>query len=228
VNAATASGHDGAVQLTRHGHSCVRLDDGDRALVIDPGMFSGVPAALDGAGAVLITHEHPDHLDADALGAALRADSRLLVWAPAAVAGQLEEFGEQVAVVAAGGSFTAAGFPVRTFGGQHAVIHLSIPVVANVGYLIDPDGSAVYHPGDSLEVPAAEVRHLLLPTSAPWAKVSEVIDFAIAVRAPQSFQIHDALVNENYTGIVEGHLHRLLGRFELQFTHLADRAPVPV
>jgi L-ascorbate metabolism protein UlaG (beta-lactamase superfamily) len=216
------------MQLTRFGHSCVRLDDGDRALVIDAGMFSDVSAALDGAGAVLITHEHPDHLDADALGAALRANSRLQVWAPAAVAGQLEEFGEQVAVVAAGESFTAGGFAVRAFGGQHAVIHLSIPVVANLGYLIDPQGSAVYHPGDSLEVPPADVRHLLLPTSAPWAKASEVIDYAIGVRAPRSFQIHDALVNENYTGIVEGHLHRLLGRFQLQFTHLANRASVPV
>lgn len=216
------------MQLTRYGHSCVRLDDDDRALVIDPGMFSDVPAALDGAGAVLITHEHPDHLDADALGAALRADSGLQVWAPAAVAGQLEEFGEQVAVVAAGDSFTAGGFAVQAFGGQHAVIHLSIPVVANLGYLVDPEGSAVYHPGDSLEVPPVEVRHLLLPTSAPWAKASEVIDYAIAVRAVQSFQIHDALVNQNYTGIVEGHLHRLLGRFQLQFTHLADGAPVPV
>jgi L-ascorbate metabolism protein UlaG (beta-lactamase superfamily) len=216
------------MQLTRYGHSCVRLDDDGRALVIDPGMFSDAPAALDGAGAVLITHEHPDHLDADTLGAALRADSRLRVWAPAAVAALLEEFGEQVAVVAAGENFSAGGFPAQAFGGQHAVIHLSIPVVANLGYLIDPDGSAIYHPGDSLEVPSAEVRHLLLPTSAPWAKASEVIDYAIAVRAAQSFQIHDALVNQNYTGIVEGHLHRLLGRFQLQFTHLADRTPVPV
>ena len=79
----------------------------------------------------------------------------------------------------------------------------------------------------SLEVPPAEVRHLLLPTSAPWAKVSEVIDYAIAVRAPRSFQIHE-LVNQNYTGLVEGHLHRLLERFQLQFTHLADSQPVAV
>lgn len=216
------------MQLTRFGHSCVRLDDGDRALVIDPGVFSDVPAALDGAGGVLITHEHPDHLDVDALGAALRADSRLPVWAPAPVAGLLEEFGERVAVVAAGENFAAGGFAVRAFGGQHALIHISIPVVANVGYLIDPDGSAIFHPGDSLEVPPAEVRHLLLPTSAPWAKVSEVIDYAIAVRAPRSFQIHDALVNQNYTGLVEGHLHRLLERFQMQFTHLADSQPVAV
>ena len=35
-------------------------------------------------------------------------------------------------------------------------------------------------------------------------------------------------MNQNYTGLVEGHLHRLLERFQLQFTHLADSQPVAV
>ena len=30
------------MQLTKFTHSCVRLDDGDRRLVIDPGVFSEV------------------------------------------------------------------------------------------------------------------------------------------------------------------------------------------
>jgi len=50
------------MQLTKFTHSCVRFDDADRSLVIDPGVFSEVDEALDGAGAVLITHEHPDHI----------------------------------------------------------------------------------------------------------------------------------------------------------------------
>ena len=44
--------------LTKFTHSCVRLEDGDRALVIDPGVFSEVEAALSGVNRVLITHEH--------------------------------------------------------------------------------------------------------------------------------------------------------------------------
>jgi L-ascorbate metabolism protein UlaG (beta-lactamase superfamily) len=210
-------------QLTKFTHACVRLDDGDRSLVIDPGVFSEVETALDGAGAVLITHEHADHLDEAKLRAAARADSRLRIWAPAGVAASLADLGEQVVAVSSGESFDAAGFAVRTFGGQHALIHPAIPVIANLGYLIDED---VYHPGDSFSVPSADVRTLLLPTNAPWSKASEVIDFAVAVRAPRTFQIHDSLVTDVYAGMVEGHLQRISGPFGVEFQHLAPAQTV--
>ncbi|HWN60307.1 MAG TPA: MBL fold metallo-hydrolase, partial [Streptosporangiaceae bacterium] len=54
------------MRFTKLGHSCVRLEKDGIVLVIDPGSFSDAPAALDGAATVLVTHEHPDHLDADA------------------------------------------------------------------------------------------------------------------------------------------------------------------
>ena len=57
------------MQLTKFTHACVRLDDGNRSLVIDPGVFSEVEAALDGVSTVLITHEHVDHTQASIGGA---------------------------------------------------------------------------------------------------------------------------------------------------------------
>ena len=104
------------MQLTKFTHSCVRLDDGDRTLVIDPGAFSEVTAALDGAEAVLITHEHFDHVELEQLRGAAQRDPRLRIWAPAPVAEALAELGEQVSTVGAGEAFDAAGFGVRTFG----------------------------------------------------------------------------------------------------------------
>jgi hypothetical protein len=77
------------------------------------------------------------------------------------------------------------GMPVRTYGGQHALIHSSVPVVTNIGYLI---GERLYHPGDSFAVPPVAVDTLLVPTHAPWSKVGEVLDFLIAVRPRRSFQ----------------------------------------
>jgi L-ascorbate metabolism protein UlaG (beta-lactamase superfamily) len=205
------------VQLTKFTHACVRLDDGDRSLVIDPGVFSEVEQALDGAAGVLITHEHVDHLDADKLRAALKADPRLQVWAPGGVAESLADFGEQVVAVSPGGAFDAVGFSIRTFGGQHALIHPLIPMVANVGYLINED---VFHPGDSFTVPDLPVRTLLIPTNAPWSKTAEVIDFAVAVRAPRAFQIHDSLITPVATGMIEGHLQRIASPFGVGFEHL--------
>ena len=193
------------MRLTKYTHSCVRLDDGGRALVIDPGMFSETQVALDGVHAVLITHEHADHIDTPALLAAAKADPALQVWAPPPVAVALAELGDRVTAVGAGESFSAGGFAVRTFGGLHALIHPLIAApVANVGYLVE---GAVYHPGDSFMVPQVPVETLLIPIHAPWSKIGEVIDFAAAVRASRAFQIHDALLNDNGSGLVD----RLVG-----------------
>ncbi len=202
------------MEFTKFAHSCVRFDDGDRTLVVDPGIFSDNDAALDGADGVLITHEHADHVVPDVLRAALQGNSRLRVWATPAVAGQFEEFGEQVVAVGAGESFDAVGFAVRTFGGQHAVIHPTIPVIANVGYLIDEQ---VCHPGDSLIVPAARVDLLLAPIHAPWSKASEVIDYVVAVRAPRTIGIHDALLTDAGRGIVENHVARIGGEHGVEY-----------
>ncbi len=54
------------MQLTKLGHACVRLEKDGAVLVIDPGAWSG-DDAIGGAGAVLVTHEHPDHLVPGAL-----------------------------------------------------------------------------------------------------------------------------------------------------------------
>ena len=54
------------MRLTKYSHACVRLERDGAVLVIDPGTLSE-RAALDGVDAVLVTHEHFDHLDVEAL-----------------------------------------------------------------------------------------------------------------------------------------------------------------
>ena len=58
------------MHVTKYSHSCLRLEHDGAVLVVDPGGFSE-PEALDGADAVLVTHEHPDHVDVAALTRAL-------------------------------------------------------------------------------------------------------------------------------------------------------------
>jgi L-ascorbate metabolism protein UlaG (beta-lactamase superfamily) len=206
------------MELTKYGHSCIRVDEGDRSVTIDPGIFSDVPEALDGTTAVLITHEHSDHIDVDTLRLAASRDSRMRIFAPAPVAKLLDDLGEQVVTVASGETFDAGGFPVRTFGGQHALIHQTIPIVANLGYLIE---DTVYHPGDSLVVPPVQVAALLAPMNAPWSKVSEVIDFVVSVRAPVTVGVHDAMLTDPGRAIVEGHLTRIGAEHGVEYRALA-------
>src|SRR4051812_50066303 len=56
------------MRITKFGHACVRIEHDGRTVVLDPGMFTD-PGAVDGADAVLITHEHPDHYLPDHLRA---------------------------------------------------------------------------------------------------------------------------------------------------------------
>lgn len=216
--------------LTKFTHSCVRLEKDGKVLVFDPGNFSETHQALAGADAVLVTHEHADHVDVAAVAAALSARPSLQLFAPAGVAAQLS--GEapgasaRIHTAAPGEEFETAGFSVHCFGGQHALIHPQIPVVANVGYFVD---SNVYHPGDSFIVPdGVEVRTLLVPIHAPWNKVGEVVDFVVGVRAPKAFPIHDALLNDNGRGIVEGHVTRFGAKYGTEYRHLSSGDSVEV
>ncbi len=67
------------MRITKLGHACVRIEHDGGVVVIDPGVFTDA-GALDGADAVLITHEHPDHVHADHLRA-----SDAPIWTIAAV-----------------------------------------------------------------------------------------------------------------------------------------------
>ncbi|MFJ5231164.1 MBL fold metallo-hydrolase [Kitasatospora sp. NPDC088391] len=174
------------MRLTKYAHACVRIEDGDRSLLIDPGCWTD-PAAFHGVRAVLITHEHGDHLDDELLAAARAAQPELEVYTHPALAAEIG--GRPVEV---GERFTAGGFEVRAVGGRHAVTIDNHPDCANLGYLVE----GVYHPGDALHVPDEEVRALLLPASGPWLALRAAIEMVRAVRPEHTFPIHDANLSE--------------------------------
>ncbi|WP_448641771.1 MBL fold metallo-hydrolase [Geodermatophilus sp. URMC 63] len=188
------------MELTKQGHACVVVSDGDRRLVVDPGAWTD-PAVLQGASAVLVTHEHADHLVPEQLRAALEADPALEVWTNPSVAALFEGLGSRVHAVGDGDAITAAGFEVQVHGEWHAVIHPDLPRVRNVGFLVE---GQVFHPGDALTVPGTPVPTLLLPLHAPWSKVAELIDYVRAVDADQAYAVHDGLLNDTGLGLVTG------------------------
>lgn len=218
--------------LTKYTHSCVRLEQNSQVLVIDPGTFSEAAQALDGADNVLITHEHPDHIDADAVLEALQRNSGLQVFAPQTVAESLRgnvsdsSVASRIVDAMPESILDLPEFTVKTFGGQHALIHPLMPLVANIGYLINDD---VYHPGDSFIIPhGLHPKTLLVPVHAPWSKTAEVIDFVIAARAEKAYQIHEALLNQTGLNMVEGHVKRIGSSYGTEFQHLDPGESVEV
>jgi L-ascorbate metabolism protein UlaG (beta-lactamase superfamily) len=210
------------VRITKFTHSCLRIDGGG-VLVVDPGEFSE-RSALAGADAVLITHEHPDHLDLAAIGDIAEQRPGLRVFAHASVLPKLAAFGDIATAVEPGQEFAAAGYRVRAYGGRHAVIHPDIPRIANLAYLVADDGTNLYHPGDSFTVPEdTVVDTLFVPLNAPWMKLMESIDFVRAVKPGRAYALHDALLNETGAKISDGHLARLSGT---SYAHLAPETTI--
>jgi L-ascorbate metabolism protein UlaG (beta-lactamase superfamily) len=179
------------VRLTRYTHSCVRLEHEGRVLVIDPGTWSE-PAVLRGADAVLVTHEHGDHVDVlRLLGAAVP------VFAPAGA--QIP--GLPVEAVQAGEVLDVAGFSVQAVGGRHAAVLEGQETCPNLGYVVD---RSVYHPGDALHVPDVPVEVLLVPLQASWLKTSEAVSFVREVRPARAHGIHDGQINERALSSING------------------------
>ncbi len=207
------------MRITKFGHACVRIEHGGRTVVLDPGMFTDADA-LDGADAVLITHEHPDHY----LPEHLRATDAP-VFTIADVAARIREdapdVAERVTVVSPGESFDP-GIPARAVGELHAVIHPEFPRFHNSGYVLTCGEESVYHPGDALTEPGQAVDVLCVPVSAPWMRAAEAIEFARAVKAPRNLAIHDRVYSEAGLRIVDAHMDAFLPKEGLSYVRRAD------
>ena len=197
------------MQLTKLGHACVRVEKGGRVVVIDPGVQAFTPEsdALEGADAVLVTHEHPDHLDVERIRRALAARSELMVvtceGASTALLDGLEgserdRLAERLTVLQGGVSTAVAGFTVPGVGDKHALNHPDAPVVDNVGMLLD---GRVAHLGDALTPTDAEV--VLVAAQAPWMSVPDQARYLKSIPAARILGVHDALMTEVGLGVVD-------------------------
>jgi Predicted Zn-dependent hydrolases of the beta-lactamase fold len=175
------------MRLTKLEHAALILEESGKKLFVDPGSFTTPITDAANAVAVVITHEHADHWTPEQLRRIVTMNEGVPIYAPEGVANAASDF--DITVVHAGDTIEAGPFTLSFFGGKHAVIHSSIPVVDNLGVLIN---DRLFYAGDSFTVPeGVEVDVLAVPASAPWLKIGEVIDYVLAVKPKRSFPTHE-------------------------------------
>ncbi|HVQ43485.1 MAG TPA: MBL fold metallo-hydrolase [Candidatus Saccharimonadia bacterium] len=180
------------MKITKLGHACLVVEEGEAQILIDPGAYSQGFEGLRELDAVLVTHQHADHVTPEALAKIRQNNPGIAVYADEGTVEVMAGRGDvDVKPVHAGEEFDVAGVKVKVFGSDHAVIHPTIPGIENVGYMI---AARFFYPGDNFTQPGDPVEVLALPFGAPWLKVSEVIDYVMAVKPLVAIPVHDAVL----------------------------------
>jgi L-ascorbate metabolism protein UlaG (beta-lactamase superfamily) len=189
------------MRITHLGHACLLVESGGRRVLIDPGSFSRDWHAIPGVDAVVVTHQHPDHVDAERLPGLLSGSPKARLVVEAALADDVSLLGLEagdgrVEALAPGGRVDLGGLVLEGVGGRHAVIHEDIDRIGNVGVLLRAEGEpTVFHPGDAYEFAPEGVDVLAVPVVAPWASLKETVAFVRQVRPGAVVPVHDALLS---------------------------------
>lgn len=191
-------------------------------MLLDPGVFSAGFEELTDLAAMLITHQHPDHLDAGRLGALLAANPGAQVFADHASAAQLADAGISATAVTPGQQVSAAGVPIGVYGGEHAQIAPGVPVPPNVGYAVD--GRFAYS-GDAYAAPPEPVQTLAIPTAAPWLLAAECVGFLQRQRPESVVPVHEAMLAAPGTGVYYGLYQRFAEEQGTAFRVIDDGRP---
>jgi len=192
------------MQVTRFGHSALLVEAAGQRVLIDPGAFSSPDVfEVQGLDAIVVTHQHADHLDRDRIGVLVERNPGAIRLSDPETASLVDGF-----TAHSDGDVTELGtITITGVGTTHAEILSVIPRVANTGVLITAGGEpALFHPGDAYAYTPEGVDILAAPLSAPWTKVAETVDFVRRVNPRVVFPIHDAGVTPLLHGIYWGHL----------------------
>lgn len=185
------------MKLTKFQHACFTVEKDDTVLIVDPGTFSHdfiIPHKVDG---IIITHEHPDHLDPKIIEKILVAHPKAAIIGHESITAKYSN--SPTLAVQPGQTYTLGSFALQFFGGAHAPIAEGITTPPNLGVLID---TSLYYPGDSFSLPIIDdilvpVKTLALPVSAPWLDFARTRDYLDTVQPELTFPTHDGILSED-------------------------------
>lgn len=201
------------MKVTKLEHATLVLEKDGKTLILDPGMYTRPLDGYQDVVAIVITHNHDDHVHEDQIERILKDNPNAVILGTQEVAARLAD---RHAVAVHHGDFHEIGpFTVEFFGSMHIEIHRSIPLIQNCGVFIN---NTLFYPGDNYVTPDRKVPYLACPASAPWLKIGDVMDYIGEVKPEHCFPTHNIHLsewgNQLNNGRIKGSVEENGGTFE--------------
>lgn len=181
------------MKITKFGHACILVEEGEARILIDPGSYSVGQNDLENVDAVLVTHEHSDHVDLNSLQSIISKNPNVRIITNEHVRDDIEIEKITAEAVKSGDFLTIHGIGIEVVGEWHAYMHKSVQRCMNIGFIV---GGRLLHPGDSLVDIDKKIDILALPVAGPWLKLSEAIDYALEIKPKVCFPVHDGILKK--------------------------------
>ena len=110
------------MNIRKIGHCCLLIEIGGVRILTDPGVFSEGQNEVEGLRAVLITHEHADHLHVESLKQVIEGNPGVRIISNAAVGAILATAGMQHEVISDKETIEVDGVTIEAFDCKHEEI----------------------------------------------------------------------------------------------------------
>ena len=184
------------MRVYKYMHSCLVVEEGGDKILFDPGMFSFLegqvtPEAFRDVGTIIITHNHPDHVDVVSLKKIVELSGATVI-TNSQTRGAFAREGIE-AMVLDEGSYQSKDFTIRAVPATHEKI-LAPTLPQNTAYIIN---ESFLNPGDSFAALPSTLRGikaLALVVAAPWTTEVTTAGFAETIAPQMVIPVHDGYV----------------------------------
>ena len=178
------------MNIFKYDHSCIVIEKNNTRLVIDPVEIKTKLPHLDFVKAIIVTHSHPDHFNAQVIDKIVKRNPGVVIFT---TEDNMQNLPTAI-VVKHGEKRNIGEFIIEFFGANHAPIDGNRIPCQNIGFVVD---NMFVNPGDSFDIPPIPNPFVLaVPISGPWVKIIESMNYIRQLQPSKVLPVHDAILSD--------------------------------
>lgn len=176
------------MKITKLGHCCLIIETNGVRFLTDPGNYTTSQDSITNLDAIVISHEHTDHIHIESLKTVLKNNPSAQVICNLSVGKMLDKESIPYSKISDGEKIEINGVKISGHGLVHAPIYKDYEQVENTAYLFD---GKLFYPGDAFYNPGFPIDVLAFPVTAPWCTISQAVEYALEIKPRIAFPVHD-------------------------------------